>query len=81
MAWLHVICCYEAGWQLLWWTFLQAACQLHAPSKLETSLALLTKLHILKWPYIVPSTQCTCVMIMLFNQLLDKPNLSGEWII
>jgi hypothetical protein len=26
--------------QLLWWTFLKSACQLHAPSKLETSVAL-----------------------------------------
>ena len=30
---------------------------------------------------IVPSTRCTCVMIMLFNQLLDMPHLSGGWII
>ena len=31
----------------LWWTFLQSACQSHAPSKLETSVALccVTKLH------------------------------------
>ncbi len=26
--------------QQLWWTFLQSACQLHAPSKLPTSVAL-----------------------------------------
>ena len=30
------------------------------------------------WPFIVPST---CVLIMLFNQLLDMPHLSGGWII
>ena len=30
---------------------------------------------------IVPSTGCTRVMIMLFNQFLDLPNLSGGWII
>jgi hypothetical protein len=33
-----------------------------------------------KWPF-VPSTRCTCVMIMLFNQLLDMPHLSYGWII
>jgi hypothetical protein len=55
----------------------------HAPSKLETSVGFfcLTKLHILKWAFIVLSTRCTCVMIMLFNQLLDMPHLSGVWII
>ena len=48
-------------------------------SKLETSVALccVTELHILKWPFIVPSTRCTCVMIMLFN----LPHLSSGWII
>jgi hypothetical protein len=35
------------------------------------------KMHILEWPFIVPSTKCTCVMTMLFNQLLDIPHLSG----
>ena len=51
--------------------------------QLETSVALccVTKLHILEWPFIVHSTRCTCVMIMLFNQLLDMPHLSGGWII
>ena len=34
-----------------------------------------------KWPFIVPSTRCTCVMIMMFNHLLDMPHLSGGWII
>ena len=28
-----------------------------------------------------PCTRYTCVMIMLFNQLLDMPHLSGGWII
>jgi hypothetical protein len=28
----------------------------------------------------VPSTRCPCVMIMLFNQLLEMPHLSGAWI-
>ena len=34
--------------QQLWWTFLQSACQLHAPSKVATSVALccVIKLHI-----------------------------------
>ena len=43
--------------------------------QLETSVALccVTELHILELPFIVPSTRCTCVMIMLFNQLLDMP--------
>ena len=61
-------------WQQLLWTFLQSECQLRAPSKLEISVA---KLHILEWPFILPSTRCTCVMIMLYNQLLDMPHLSG----
>ena len=41
--------------------------------QLQTSMALccVTKLHILEWPFIVPSTRWTCVMIMLFDQLLD----------
>ena len=70
-------------WQQLCRTFLQSACQLHIPSNLETSLALccVTKLHTLEWPLFVPITRCTCVMIMLFNQLLDMPHLSGRWII
>jgi hypothetical protein len=37
------------------------------------ALCCVTKLHILEWPLIVPSTRCICVMIMLFNQLLDMP--------
>jgi hypothetical protein len=55
-------------WQQLWWTFMQPACQLHTPSKIETSVALccVTKLHILECPFIVTSTRCTCVMIMLW---------------
>ena len=40
-----------------------------------------TKRHILEWPYIIPSTRCTCVMIMRVNQLLDMPHMSGGWII
>ncbi|NP_001134555.1 myelin protein zero-like protein 2 [Salmo salar] len=37
----------QANIQQLWWTFLQSACQLHAPSKHEISVALccVTKLH------------------------------------
>ena len=63
---------------------MQSACQLHTPSKRETSMALcsVTKLHILEWPFIVPSTRYTCVMIMLFiNQVLDMTHLPGGWII
>ena len=61
---------------------LQSACQLHAPSKHGRSVALccVTKRHILEWSFVVPSTRCTRVMIMLFNQLLDMPYLSGGWI-
>ena len=53
---------------------------MHIPSKLETSVALCceTKLHILEWPFIIPSTRFTFVMIMLFNQLLDMPHL--RWV-
>ena len=66
---------------------LQSACQLHTPSNLETFVALccVTKLHILEWPFYVPSTRWTCVMIMLFHQLLDtchlSCHLSCRWII
>ena len=40
---------------------------------LKTSVALccVTKLNILEWHF-VPSTRCTCVMTMLFNQLLVR---------
>ena len=50
---------------------------------LETFVALgcVTKLHILEWPVVVPSPRCTCVMVMLFNQLLDMQQLSDGWII
>jgi hypothetical protein len=60
-----------------------ANCTLLENLLLETSVALccVTKLHILERPFIVPSTRCTCVMIMLFNQLLEMPHLSGGWII
>jgi hypothetical protein len=53
-----------------------------APSKLEKSVALcsVTKLNILEAPFIVPSTRCTFVMIMLFNPFFDMPQLSGGWI-
>ena len=65
------------------------SCSQHANCtlpQLETSVALrcVTKLHILEWPFIVPSTRCSCVMmiiILLFNQLLDMPHLSDGWII
>ena len=48
-----------------------------------TSVALccVTKRHILEWPFIVSSTRCTFIMIMLFNQLIDMPHLPGGWII
>ncbi len=38
MNWIHG--------QQLWWTFLQSACQLHAPSKLATSVALCCVIYI-----------------------------------
>ena len=61
------------------------SCSQHAncthPQHLRHLCRCVTKLHILKWPFIVPSTRCTCVMIMLFNQLLDMPHLSGGWIV
>ncbi len=65
------------------WTFLQSACQLHAPSKLSTSVALccVIKLHILEWSFIVASLRHTCAIIMLSNQHLDMPHLWGGWII
>ena len=67
-------------WQQLWRTFLQSAFHLHAPSKLVV-LGCVSKLHILEWSFIAPSTRCNCVMIILFNQLLDMSHLSGGWII
>ena len=63
------------------------SCSQHANCmlpQLETSVALccVTKMHILEWPFIVPSTRCTCVMITCcLNQLLDMPHLSVGWII
>ena len=30
---------------------------------------------VLEWPCIVPRPKCTCVIHMLFNQLLDMPHL------
>ena len=44
-------------------------------------IVLCDKLHILEWPFIFPSTRCTCIIIMLFSYLLDMPHLSGGWII
>ncbi len=63
--------------QHLWGTFLQSTCQLHAPSKLATSVALccVIKLHILEWTFIVSSLRHTCAIIMLSNQHLDMPHL------
>ncbi len=67
--------------QQLWWTFLQSACQLHAPSKLVKSVALCCVIkhcgivNILEWPFIVASLRHTCAIIMLPNQLLDMPHL------
>jgi hypothetical protein len=46
-------------WQELWWTFLQSACQLHSPLKLEI-LCNIVLCDILEFPFIVPSTRCTC---------------------
>jgi hypothetical protein len=51
------------------------------PQNLRVALCCVTKLHILVWPFIDPSTRCTCVMIMLLNQLFDLPHLSDGCII
>ncbi len=69
--------------QQLWWTFLHSPCQLHATSKLATSVALccVIKLHILEWPFILASLRHTCLVIMLSNQHLDMPHLWSGWII
>ncbi len=63
--------------------FLQSACQLHAPSKLVTSVTLCSviKLHILECHFIVASLRHTCTKIMVSNQHLDVPHLWGGWII
>ncbi len=45
--------------QQLCWTFLQSAGQLHAPSKLATSVALCC-VHILEWPAQGTSVQLLC---------------------
>ncbi|CDQ70574.1 unnamed protein product [Oncorhynchus mykiss] len=45
------------------------------------ALCCATKRQILEWPFIFPSSKCTCVMIVLFNRLLEMPHLSGGWII
>ena len=54
------------------------SCSQHANClllQLDTSVALccVSKLHILYWAFIVPNTRYTCVMIILFNQLLYIP--------
>ena len=50
-------------------------CSQHAnctlPQNLRHLWRCVTKRHISSWPFIVPSTRCTCVMIMLF--------LSASW--
>jgi hypothetical protein len=60
------------------------SCSQHANCMLSQNMRHLwlcvTKLHILVAFY-CPSTRCTCVMIMLFNQLLYIPHLSGGWVI
>ncbi len=50
--------------------------QLHAPSKLATSVALccVIKLHILDWPFIMGSLRHTCAIIMM-SKHLDMPHL------
>ena len=50
------------------------SCSQHANCTLPQSVGL-SCVHILEWPFIVPSTRCTCVVIMLFNQRLDMPHL------
>ena len=64
-------------WQQLWWIFLYSACQLHAPSTIETSVALCcaTKLHIWKWPFIVPSTS----YIAIAHQLKQDCKRKALW--
>jgi hypothetical protein len=51
--------------------------------QLETCVALCSFVtqHILEWHFIVPVTRCSCVMIMVLNQLLGMPHVSGGWII
>ena len=39
------------------------------------------KLHILEWPFLVASRRHTCSIILLFNQHLYMPHLSGGLII
>jgi hypothetical protein len=68
-------------WQQLWWTFLQSACQLHAPSKRETSVALCCDKTAHFSGLLLFPAQGATVMIMLFNQLLDMAHLSGGQII
>ena len=66
-------------WSAVAWTFLQSACQLHAPSKPVTSVALcfVIKLNISEWPFIVAGLRHTCAIIMPSNQHLDMPHLWG----
>ena len=47
----------------------QANCTL--PQNFRHLWHCVTKLHIFEWPFIVLSTRCTCVMIMLFNKQGD----------
>ncbi len=87
-GWMYCQILLNAFGDGLWWrnehsmhgqqffrTFLQSACQLHAPSKLATSVALccVIKLQIVVWPFIVASLKHTCAIIILSNQHLDMP--------
>ena len=62
------------------------SCSQHANCTLPQNLrnlwhCVVWQLPILRWPFILHRTRCNCVMIMMFNQLLDKPQRSGGWII
>jgi hypothetical protein len=58
----------------------QSACQLHAPLTWDICGIVLTKWQIFV-AFIFPRPWYTCVMIMLFNLLLDMPHQSCGWII
>ncbi len=52
-----------------------ANCTIPQNSRYLWHCAVLIKLHILEWPFIVASLRHTCAIIMLFNQHLGIPHL------
>ena len=99
LAWLHLVCSYEAGWTYCQRTLEMAygremniqfsgnssgghPCCQHANCTVlqNCSIVLCDELHILEWPFIVPSIRCRDVNTFLHNlryTILGVWNISG----